>query len=179
MLARELIELLLERAERTGLTLSRTDAKCILQHQQLRHYQDGDVFCLFPGVDRGELHLILMGEAHVASSARDLMPQSSPTYSAFQRGALMGVVETFSPRPEPSYVQANDYLVVAVMSAKGMMEMQERHPGVALVWQRMLISELALINAEQRRRAGAMSQVARSMIQHIDDGTAPTQLDEL
>ncbi len=175
LLARDAVEMLMTKAERCGCELNRGDAKLILARMALRSYQPGDALSFVDAEKRRQIMFVLHGEARLVAAAKDIRSDGASVFATGSVGDALGLVDMFSTHSSKTIAVAHDALTVAVLSTRAIDELHEHSPQVGMVLMRMLMTELAQLTQEQIRRTVAMSQVARSMMAHIDEEAPATQ----
>jgi CRP-like cAMP-binding protein len=179
-LARDAVDLLLDRVERLGFGLNRSDIKqllglmklrCVERGQQVRFHQRGRA-------DRVVI-LVLLGEALIVESA-SLMGREPVVHGSAGRGDFLGLTDAFLDAPTRTTALVQEDMAVAILPLTQLDELVTTNTMLASVTMRVLLSELAKITRAQSLRAVAMGQVASSMREHIGsefEATKPVKLE--
>jgi hypothetical protein len=180
------VELLLRKGALLEPRLMRDEAKAILKFMNGEHFAPGTLIS-FQAQSRetGRLMMVLAGEAHIRmrhGSARknpySATERVSPWFTATE-GSTLGLTHTFSGISSRFIAQASTELFVASISRETLQTMKKQAPVLALRYTEMLMIELSLIALDHERNLQAMTDVARSMQEHIDhesDSTRPAPL---
>jgi hypothetical protein len=169
--------------------LTRTEAQDIAGFMSLEHFAPGSLISFdAQSMDTGRLMLVLAGEAHIrmrgvanTSGASQYSPvnrEQSKWFTAGE-GTTLGLVHAFSGVSSRFVAQAVTELFVASLTREVFQGMKKQTPALALRFLEMTALELALVAIDHERRIVALSQVARSMQDHIDGEageTGPTSL---
>jgi hypothetical protein len=163
--------------------LTRAEAQDIMAFMSLEHFAPGNVISFdAQSMDTGRLMLILAGEANIRM--RGTMISSESQYSPLDRaqskwfnaseGATLGLLHAFSGLSSRFVAQTVTELFVATLTRAAFSIMKKQTPVLALRFMEMTAIELALVALDHERRIIALSNVARSMQEHIDDGSGET-----
>jgi hypothetical protein len=163
--------------------LTRAEAQDIMAFMSLEHFAPGNVISFdAQSMDTGRLMLILAGEANIRM--RGTMISSESQYSPLDRaqskwfnaaeGATLGLLHAFSGLSSRFVAQTVTELFVATLTREAFNIMKKQAPVLALRFMEMTAIELALVSLDHERRIIALSNVARSMQEHIDDGSGET-----
>jgi hypothetical protein len=181
--ARLAMDLLMRKGGMLEPKLTRPEAQQMLAFMRMEHFAPGAVISFHAQSNQtGRLMMILVGEAnirmrsHAALGKTQFSPvdQNSRWFTATE-GATLGLIHAFSGLSSRFMAIAGSELFVASMSRELLQTMKKQLPALALRYTEMLMLELALVALDHERNLEAMSNVARSMQNHIDDGSGVTK----
>jgi CRP-like cAMP-binding protein len=169
--------------------LTRAEAQDIIAFMSLEHFAQGSLISFdAQSMETGRLMLILVGEAHIRMRGPVNQPadsEFSPTQRAQAKwfsageGATLGLIHAFSGLSSRFVAQAASELFVASLTREAFQIMKKQSPALALRFLEITALELALVALDHEKRILALTQVARSMQDHIAEETgetAPTPL---
>jgi CRP-like cAMP-binding protein len=177
------IESLLRKGATLVPKLQEWEAHDICASMALEHFHQG-AFISFNAQDMGvgRTMLILMGEVNirvqeVALSASRYSPvdEALGRWQGLGEGTTIGLVHAFSGLSSRFMAQATTELFVASMTRQAFADLKQKTPLVALRYFELLAREMVMIMLDHERRMVAMSNVARSMQNHIDSESGATR----
>jgi CRP-like cAMP-binding protein len=164
--------------------LTRAEAQDMSGYMVLEHFAPGNLIAFdAQSMDTGRLMLILVGEANIRM--RGTAAHSASQYSPLGRaqakwfnateGATLGLIHAFSGLSNRFVAQTVTEVFVASLTREAFAVMKKQAPVLALRFMEMVALELALVALDHERHLVAMSNVARSMQDHIDEETGLTK----
>ncbi len=190
--AEQAIELLMRKGRILSPPISRIEAVGIVSFVNLEHFKAESLISFdAQNADTGRLMLVLAGDASIrmrdsgtTSHDSDYSPLGQVKAKWFNatEGATLGLVHTFSGLFSRFMAQATTDLFVASLSRTAFHRMKQQQPIWALRFLEITALELALVTLDHEKSIVAMSNVARSMQDHIGDEsgeTAPAPLFEM
>jgi CRP-like cAMP-binding protein len=188
-LAEQTSDLLVRKGSLLTPAVSRAEAEGIMRFMNLEHFKPGSIISFNAQSDEtGRLMLVLVGEANIRmrnseskQSASDYSPlgQVQSKWFNVSEGSTLGLVHAFSGLSSRFLAQAVTDLFVASLTRIAFQQMKRREPVLALRFLEITAIELALVAIGHEKNLIAMSNVARSMQDHIgfESGlTAPAPL---
>ncbi len=181
--ATQTLNLLLRKGGLLEPKLSRAEAQGIMAFMSLEHFAPGSVISFdAQSMETGRLMLVLAGEANIRmrSSLAGTESQYSPLDRAQSKwfnageGSTLGLLHAFSGLSSRFVAQAVTELFVASLTREAFNIMKKQAPVLALRFMEITAIELALVALDHERRIVALSNVARSMQQHIDEESGET-----
>lgn len=175
--------LLMRKGSLLDPVLTRDEAQDIMGFMSLEHFAPGSIISFdAQSIETGRLMLILAGEANIRM--RGTLMSSETQYSPLDRaqskwfnaseGATLGLLHAFSGLSSRFVAQTVTELFVATLTREAFNIMKKQAPVLALRFMEITAIELALVALDHERRIIALSNVARSMQEHIDDGSGET-----
>ena len=163
--------------------LSDKEADGIVRYMRLEHFKPGSMISAQAQSDEtGRLMLILAGEANIRMSGSrkrsfddDFSPlgQVQAKWFNVSEGATLGLVHAFSGLSSRFEAQGTE-LFVASMTRLSFNRMKQLEPVLALRFFEITALELALITLDHERNFVVVSNVARSMQDHIGQESGHT-----
>ncbi len=188
-LAQQTSDLLVRKGGLLRPTVSSAEAQGIIRYMNLEHFKPGNIIAFNAQDDEiGRLMLILVGEANIRmrnsenkQNASDYSPMGQVQSKWFNvsEGSTLGLVHAFSGLSSRFMAQAVTDLFVASLTRAAFYQMKRQEPVLALRFLEITALELALVAIDHEKNLIAMSNVARSMQDHIgfESGlTAPAPL---
>jgi CRP-like cAMP-binding protein len=180
--ADEALELLLRKGQMLSPPLSRADAKGMMSSMNLEHFPPNSVIAFdAQSEETGRLMMIIAGEASVRiklasrlATASSPVGQTESKWVSASSGATLGLTHTFSGLSSLFVAQAVTALFVASLSRKSLHRMKQQEPKLAMRFLEMVTLELALIALDHEKRIFALTNVARSMQEHISEESGET-----
>jgi CRP-like cAMP-binding protein len=164
--------------------VSRTEAAGIIRYMNLEHFKPGSVISFNAQSDEtGRLMLILAGDANIRMrqidgklTTQDYSPlgQAQAKWFSVSAGATLGLVHAFSGLSSKFVAQAETDLFVASLSRIALYQMKRQEPVLALRFLEITAQELALVTLDHEKNLVAVSNVARSMQEHIGQESGET-----
>jgi hypothetical protein len=181
--ASQALQLIMRKGGLLEPVLTRKEAQDIMAFMSLEHFAPGSVISFdAQSEETGRMMLILAGEANIRMRAS--MPSSDSQYSPLDRaqsrwfnateGSTLGLLHAFSGMSSRFVAQTVTELFVATLTREAFKIMKKQAPILALRFMEMTAIELALVALDHERRIVALSNVARSMQEHIDDSLGQT-----
>jgi hypothetical protein len=181
--------LLLRKGALLRPVVSAKEADGIMRYMKLEHFKTGSLIEFHAQSDEtGRLMMVLAGEANIRmlstgqrADTADFSPlgQTLAKWFNVNEGATLGLVHAFSGLSSRFVAQAATELLVASMSRLALSQMKQQEPVLALRFIEITALELALVALDHEKNLVAVSNVARSMQDHIgyESGeTAPAPL---
>jgi CRP-like cAMP-binding protein len=182
--AKQALDLLMRKGAVLHPPLSKSDAQDILGFMSLEHFNAGNLIGFnAQDMDTGRLMLVISGEANIrmrSTPAGAGQSQFAPLQSQFSpldrvqtqwfnvsQGATLGLIHAFSGLSSRFIAQVASEMLVASLTRAAFIAMKQQAPVLALRFLEMISLELALVALDHERRMVALSQVARSMQEHI------------
>jgi hypothetical protein len=182
--ALQTLELLVRKGSLLKPTVTRGEALGIMRYMYLEHFRPGSTIAFNAQNDEtGRLMLILAGEANIrmrSSESKfgslDYSPlgQVQAKWFNVSEGSTLGLVHAFSGLSSRFVALANTELFVASLSRVAFSLMKKQDPVLALRFLEITALELALVALDHEKNLIAVSNVARSMQDHIGDESGQT-----
>ncbi len=170
------LQLLLKKGATLEPVLSKAEAAQLAQFMHLEHFLPGTVISFqAQSQANGRLMMILAGEAVIrmleaASNSMQHSPVDQKSrWATATEGATLGLLHAFSGLSSRFIAQASTELFVASLSREVLGAIKQQFPALAMRFIEMVAMELALITLDHERSLLAMNNVARSMLEMIDD----------
>jgi hypothetical protein len=181
--AEQAVALLMRKGALLTPPLSRSDAKGIVAYMYLEHFAVNTMIAFdAQSEDKGRLMMIIAGEASVRMKETSAQPASaySPLGQAQSKwfsatdGATLGLTHAFSGLVSLFVAQASTDLFVASLSRKNFHRIKQLEPVLALRFLEITALELALVTLDHEKKIFALTNVARSMQEHIGEESGST-----
>jgi hypothetical protein len=180
--ADQALDLLMRKGRTLSPPLTRVDAQGILAWMHLEHFAVNTMIA-FDAQDenKGRLMMIIAGEANVrikatqaSNRAHSPVDQAESKWVSTTEGATLGLTHTFSGLTSLFVAQATTELFVASMSRRNFHLMKQQTPMLGMRFLEMTALELALVALDHEKRIVALTNVARSMQEHIGEESGNT-----
>jgi CRP-like cAMP-binding protein len=178
------IDLLVRKGALLKPPITRNEAEGISRFMSMEHFRPGNLISFnAQNDDNGRLMLIISGEASVrirASAVKQMSSDYSPLgqvqakWANVSEGATLCLVNVFSGLSSRFVAQTVTDLFVASVSRAVFQQMKKQEPLLALRFLEITALELALVTLDHEKSLVAMSSVARSMQEHINDESGET-----
>ncbi|MBS7807683.1 hypothetical protein [Variovorax sp. PCZ-1] len=183
--AKRACELILRKGRLLKPALTLTDAQTIVAFMSLEHFRPGSLITFSAKDDDvARLMLIIAGEANIRMRSQETDSGTSE-YSPLGRtqkkwfnvgeGSSLGLVHLFSGLSSRFVAQAASELFVASLSRIAFQQMKKQEPQLAMQFMEITAMELALVALDHEKSMVALSSVARSMQNHIEDEAGSTR----
>jgi hypothetical protein len=183
--ALQAVDCLMRKGSLLSPPLTRVQALSIAAFMSLEHFPPGSMISFDArDMDTGRMMLVLSGEANIRM--RGVSPSTAASqYSPLDRtlakwfnvgeGSTLGLIHAFSGLSSRFVGQAVTELFVASLTRAAYHSMKQQEPVLALRYTEMVALEVALVALDHEKNILALSQVARSMQNHIDEETGQTK----
>jgi hypothetical protein len=178
-------EWLLRKGSMLNPPLIRSEASEMTGFMSLEYFAPGSVISFdAQSMELGRMMLVLSGEANIRMrgvSSSQAASQFSPVDRAQAKwfnvgeGSTLGLIHAFSGLSSRFVAQAVTELFVASLTRAAYQARKKKAPVLALRYTEMNALELALVALDHEKNILALSQVARSMQDHIDEETGETK----
>lgn len=176
--------LLLRKGALLRPAISAKEAGGIMRYMKLEHFKTGSAIAFHShNEETGRLMLVLAGEANIRmlgagrwADTTDFSPlgQTLAKWFNVSEGATLGLVHAFSGLSSRFVAQAATELFVASLSRQALSQMKQHEPVLALRFLEITALELALVALDHEKNLVAVSNVARSMQDHIGEESGET-----
>lgn len=183
--AQQTSALLLRKGGLLKPAINSKEADGIMRYMYLEHFRPGSTISFnAQSDDTGRLMLVLAGEANIRirgtktgseTSAFSPLGQVQTKWFNVGEGSTLGLVHAFSGLSSRVFAQAATELFVASMTRQAFQQMKQKEPVLALRFLEMTALELALVAMDHEKKLVAMTDVARSMQEHIGEESGETK----
>jgi CRP-like cAMP-binding protein len=171
-------ELLLRKGMSLRPALTKSEAQDILGFMGLEHFKPG-MFITFNSTndEHARLMMIIAGEANIRMRKQgfeqerggSIVNSAQSKWFNVGEGSTLGLLHAFPGLSSRFVAQAVSELFVASISRLTLQQMKKHEPVLALRFMEITALELALVALDHEKNLVAMSNVARSMQNHIDE----------
>jgi hypothetical protein len=182
--ADQAINLLLRKGAQLKPPMTKAEAQGIIAFMSLEHFRPGSVISFSAQSEEvGRTSLIIAGEANIRMRSKSIDFEKSANTPVTQvqskwfnvgEGATLGLVHVFSGLSSQFVAQAVTELFVASLSRLVFQQMKKQEPLLALRYLEITALELSLIALDHEQQIVALSNVARSLQEHISEETGET-----